>query len=154
MSEFCVFGCNSEHDLDCPIRGQQTRANEIQMSWRNLALQFDNHRMQALAHLRLMTQNPLEHLQAALLFLTEAPLSGEVVLEQRLAELAAGDAAPVAVGYVHLVPDQYSNRYDVRFWRSVPMGTKLYLAPPTKCTMCAGSGEPNTACCPKCKRKP
>lgn len=29
-------------------------------------------------------------------------------------------------GYVHLVPDQHSSAYDVRFWTPVAMGTKLY----------------------------
>lgn len=33
------------------------------------------------------------------------------------------------VGYVHLVPDEYSKSYDVRFWAPVAMGTKLYAQP-------------------------
>lgn len=34
-----------------------------------------------------------------------------------------------AVAYVHLVPDEFSDSYDVRFWEPVPMGTPLYRHP-------------------------
>jgi hypothetical protein len=58
-------------------------------SWRRLAMQFDNHRMQALHHLRAMTQDPAKHMELALAFLNAGPLSGEVVLAERIADLAS-----------------------------------------------------------------
>lgn len=56
--------------------------------WRRLALQFDGHRMQALHHLRAMTQDPAKHMEHALAFLSAGPLPGEVVLAQRVAAIA------------------------------------------------------------------
>lgn len=40
----------------------------------------------------------------------------------------AASAEP-PIGYVHLVPDEHSGSYDVRFWKPVSIGTKLYAAP-------------------------
>lgn len=40
------------------------------------------------------------------------------------------DASHPPVGYVHLVPDDLSDNYDVRFWEKVCIGTKLYAYPP------------------------
>lgn len=56
-------------------------------AWRRLALQFDEHRMQALGHLRMMLVNPKAHAGAAASFLAAPPLSGVVVLEERVNEL-------------------------------------------------------------------
>ena len=56
--------------------------------WRRLALQFDGHRMNALGHLRCMIQDPAAHKAVAEAFLAAPPLSGQEVLEQRIAELA------------------------------------------------------------------
>lgn len=42
-------------------------------------------------------------------------------------EVRGVDAKPI--GYVHLIPDQHSPKYDVRFWQPVAMGTKLYDCP-------------------------
>ena len=72
-------------------------AEEIEAAenWRRLALQFDNHRMQALGHLKAVV-NPgavFDAYKAAKDFLNAPPLGGEEVLAQRLAELAATPAA-------------------------------------------------------------
>jgi hypothetical protein len=60
-------------------------------NWRRLALQFDNHRMQALGHLKaiLHSDSSVDEYKAAELFLKAPPLDGEEVLAQRIAELAA-----------------------------------------------------------------
>ena len=41
--------------------------------WRDLALRFDAHRMSALAHLRMMVQDPTRHIDEARKFLTATP---------------------------------------------------------------------------------
>lgn len=56
--------------------------------WRRLALQFDGHRMQALHHLRAMTQDSAKHIEHAIAFLSAGPLPGEVVLAKRVASIA------------------------------------------------------------------
>lgn len=51
--------------------------------WRGLALQFDNHRMQALYHLKALLQYPTEHAEAARTFLAsppEYPKSHDIIL--------------------------------------------------------------------------
>lgn len=76
-----------------------TLTDETEASWRNLALQFDGHRIYALSMLRYAVRNieeyatvrdilrePLGELKA---FLAKPPLSGEAVLAQRIAALAA-----------------------------------------------------------------
>lgn len=55
-----------------------------ELSWRRLALQFDEHRMQALAHLRCLLENPEAHREAAIEFLAKKPPDGEAVLAQRI----------------------------------------------------------------------
>ena len=67
---------------------EETEAAE---NWRRLALQFDNHRMQAIGHLKAVT-NPaacFDKYKAAKAFLNAPPLGGEEVLAQRIAALAA-----------------------------------------------------------------
>lgn len=61
--------------------------------WRRLAMQFDGHRMQALCHLKAMLSDPQAHAAEASKFLAAGPLSGEEVLAQRIAAIAA-QAAP------------------------------------------------------------
>lgn len=56
--------------------------------WRRLALQFDNHRMQALWHLRTLLEYPQEHANSAREFLSAPPLNGEKVLAERIQALA------------------------------------------------------------------
>lgn len=57
-------------------------------SWRELALQFDAQRMQALAHIRALLADPVKHADAASAFLAAPPIPGEKVLAERLAENA------------------------------------------------------------------
>lgn len=57
--------------------------------WRNLALQFDRQRMDALGHLRELTMNP-QHATKAMAFLSLPPLSGEKLF----AELCAAIKQP------------------------------------------------------------
>ena len=58
-------------------------------AWRRLALQFDGHRMQALWHLKCMLKDPVAHKDIAEKFLSEAPLSGEEVLAERIKIIAS-----------------------------------------------------------------
>ena len=60
-------------------------------NWRRLALQFDNHRMQALGHLKavLHPDSSVDEYKTAELFLKASPLDGESVLAQRIAKLSA-----------------------------------------------------------------
>jgi hypothetical protein len=58
--------------------------------WRRLALQFDGHRMQAIWHLNALINDP-GHAEKARAFLSAPPLSGEQVLKERIAEMAAQD---------------------------------------------------------------
>lgn len=93
---------NSE-DAD-NFRAQHARSNELEAElehanqWRDLALQFDGHRMQALWHLKAMVNADTGTLEAKAAgdFLNAGPLPGEQVLAQRIAELAAVKAAPAA----------------------------------------------------------
>lgn len=73
------------------LREELAEETEAAENWRRLALQFDNHRLQALGHLKAVV-NPgavLDAYKAAKAFLNAPPLGGEEVLAQRLAELAA-----------------------------------------------------------------
>lgn len=71
-----------------------TEETEAAENWRRLALQFDNHRMQALGHLKAVV-NPgavFDAYKAAKAFINAPPLGGEEVLAQRIAELATKPA--------------------------------------------------------------
>ena len=73
------------------LRDELAEETEAAENWRRLALQFDNHRMQAIGHLKAVT-NPaacFDKYKAAKAFLSAPPLGGEEVLAQRLAALAA-----------------------------------------------------------------
>lgn len=73
------------------LREELAEETEAAENWRRLALQFDNHRLQALGHLKAVV-NPgavFDAYKAAKAFLNAPPLGGEEVLAQRLAELAA-----------------------------------------------------------------
>lgn len=65
--------------------------------WRDLALQFDGHRMQALGHLRVMLKNPFDHCAVVVEFLEAPPLPGEAVLAERLAQLSASPSPPASM---------------------------------------------------------
>jgi len=73
-------------------QAQVTEADDEEESpadaWRRLALQFDDHRMQAKHHIQRMLENPKAHADAAREFLAAPPLSGEQVLAQRIEAIA------------------------------------------------------------------
>lgn len=71
--------------------GQDAPEEDAADDWRRLALQFDNHRMQAIWHLKRRLGNPQESeaATAAREFLASGPLDGEAVLAERIAAIAA-----------------------------------------------------------------
>jgi hypothetical protein len=74
-----------------PAIGQQADRDEdesAENSWRRLALQFDGHRMQALAHIRALLADYAKHAPVASEFLSLPPLSGEAVLVQRISAIS------------------------------------------------------------------
>lgn len=66
--------------------------SEADGEWRRLALQFDGHRMQAIAHLRALMEDPVAHRPVVAAFLAAPPLPGEAVLAERIKALAATPA--------------------------------------------------------------
>ena len=80
---------STEQELQ-KLRDELAEETEAAENWRRLALQFDNHRMQAIGHLKAVT-NPaacFDKYKAAKAFLSAPPLGGEEVLAQRIAALA------------------------------------------------------------------
>lgn len=67
---------------------EEENEEDSESCWRRLALQFDGHRMQAIGHLKCMVQDPVAHKEEAEKFLKAGPLSGTVVLENRLRAMA------------------------------------------------------------------
>lgn len=58
------------------------------MKWRDLALQFDGHRMQALCFLKqILGTLPETEFPEARQFLKDGPIPGEEILRQRLQEM-------------------------------------------------------------------
>lgn len=75
---------------------------EALLVWRTLALQFDRHRMTALAHLKAVVESPnATNIQACQEFLGAAPVPGQVV-----EQLIAADAIERIVHYVVSKRDQ------------------------------------------------
>lgn len=65
-----------------------SKETSTEMKWRDLALQFDGHRMQALCFLKqILSTLPETEFTEAREFLKAGPLPGEEVLRQRLAEM-------------------------------------------------------------------
>lgn len=62
--------------------------------WRDLALQFDGHRMQALGYLKALLRGEKDLETGARNFIASPPLSGEAVLTERLAQLSQAQAVP------------------------------------------------------------
>lgn len=90
--------------------GQAQQADDTNAEWRRLALQFDGHRMRALAHLRCLLENHESHAEAVRAFLTAPPLSGEQVLNDRIAAMyqSTDDWQPSGIEYdrsIHGNPD-------------------------------------------------
>lgn len=78
------------------LREELAEETEAAENWRRLALQFDNHRMQAIGHLKAVT-NPaacFDNYKAAKAFLSAPPLGGEEVLAQRIAAIAKQEKQP------------------------------------------------------------
>ena len=75
----------SQRNYELRMENAQLRAQPQQEpvanKWRNLALQFDAHRMSALAHLRMMVQDPSKHMEVAREFLAAAPQPAPVQQE-------------------------------------------------------------------------
>lgn len=65
------------------------KLDKTELKWRELALQFDGHRMQALWFLKqILKELPDEQFKDARDFLSAGPLSGEEVLRNRIGEMA------------------------------------------------------------------
>ncbi|WP_105685994.1 hypothetical protein [Cronobacter dublinensis] len=63
--------------------------DDSEIKWRELALQFDGHRMQAICFLKqILKELPESEFSSARDFLKSGPLSGEEVLRNRIADLA------------------------------------------------------------------
>ena len=73
--------------------------DDTEGAWRNLALQFDGHRIEALSWLKAMVANPFANIEGARDFLAAPPLPGEKVLAERIAALSteAGDGVASAL---------------------------------------------------------
>ena len=73
------------------LRAELADETEAAENWRRIALQFDNHRLQALGHLKaiLHPDSSVDEYKTAELFLKAPPLDGESVLAQRIAKLSA-----------------------------------------------------------------
>lgn len=91
-----------EIPCDCRFAPQPVAVpdEEVQseMKWRDLALQFDGHRMQSLCFLKyVLSQLPETEFAEAREFLKAGPLSGEEVLRNRIAAML--NAEPVSQPY-------------------------------------------------------
>lgn len=87
---WCAWRASSRLAAPVPAASvQPDEDDEADRHWRRLALQFDGHRMAALSHLRCLMQDAEKHRPVVEAFLSAPPLSGESVLAQRIAEVAA-----------------------------------------------------------------
>lgn len=107
-----AFGeqCTCGVDETIAAAEQAQQADDTDAEWRRLALQFDGHRMQALAHLRCLLENHEGHADAVRAFLAAPPLSGEQVLNERIAAMyqPTDDWQPSGIEYdrsIHGNPD-------------------------------------------------
>jgi len=79
---------------------------ETENKWRDLALQFDGHRMQAISLLKMIVNDaPEKQFTSVRNFLKCGPLSGEEVMNERLLVIANSRPAP-AISLAELVPDE------------------------------------------------
>ena len=75
------------------LREELAEETEAAENWRRLALQFDNHRMQAIGHLKAVT-NPaacFDKYKAAKTFLSAPPLGGEELAQRIAAQAKHGE---------------------------------------------------------------
>lgn len=97
LGEFVDYVWNLKQERD-----QLRDEVEAGKQWRTLALQFDRHRMSALAHLKAVVSSPsAANIQACQAFLDAAPVSGQVV-----EQLIGADAIESIVHYVVSKGDQ------------------------------------------------
>lgn len=62
--------------------------NKTDIKWRDLALQFDGHRMQAISLLKMIVNDAQDDQYSSVRdFLKSGPLSGEEVLRERIAQM-------------------------------------------------------------------
>lgn len=92
--------------------------DETEMKWRDLALQFDGHRMQAISLLKMIIKDASDDQYLSVRnFLKSGPLPGEEVLRNRIAEIAEAQrlnatAQPVSDGWVKCIdrmPEEISD---------------------------------------------
>lgn len=103
----------AEEFLSLKERAEAAEAKvETENKWRDLALQFDGHRMQAISLLKMIVNDaPEKQFTSVRNFLKCGPLSGEEVMNERLLVIANSRPAP-AVTLDELVPDG---------WKLVPV---------------------------------
>ena len=89
-----IYDALAQPALAAPVPSED--GTDFVDEWRRLALQFDGHRMQALGHLKSILHDPEIDRTAAIAFVSGPPLSGEEVLAQRIAALAAQQPTPAA----------------------------------------------------------
>lgn len=95
-------------------------ALETEYKWRDLALQFDGHRMQALSLLKMIVNDaPVEQYQPVRNFLNSPPLSGEDIMKERIAAIA-GRPAP-AINLTELVPGELTHDGAVKMFAGLPV---------------------------------
>lgn len=128
-----------------PVGVPTVQAGDDNDEWRNLALQFDNHRMQAIGHLKAMVSDPQKHARIAATFLGEGPLDGESVLAERIKDIARRTAP---AGYV-LMPLRLTAENGAKSELSGEFCEKVEVLcpecdqdePDLGCTMCEGHGR-------------
>lgn len=75
------------------LREDFEELQDTSRKWRDLALQFDGHRMEAMGILRALANGIEISTEEIKAFVAAEPLSGEEVLRQRIAEIAAAERA-------------------------------------------------------------
>lgn len=99
MPGMVINECHLHEMLFSGRAAAPVQEQEPDNEWRRLALQFDDHRMQAIGHLKCMVEDAAKHKRRAEEFLSARPLSGEAVLAERIKALAP--VQPVAVPGLH-----------------------------------------------------
>lgn len=85
------------------------KESSTEMTWRNLALQFDGHRMQAICFLKqILKELPETEFIEAREFLKAGPLPGEEVLLQRLVDITNKEPEP------HVYAELYRLREEIK----------------------------------------
>lgn len=80
--------------------------NKTDIKWRDLALQFDGHRMQAISLLKMIVNDaPDDQYSSVRDFLKSGPLSGEEVLRERIAQMLK-ENVPVGWKLVPIEPTE------------------------------------------------